>query len=144
MRRYLTIFTVIILCLLFISCRHRETYAFLNSTDEIVSISVVKISLSDNGEVIQTAVGEIKDIKAFLDHFKGIACYTHYGDPLGISKEGTEDNVIKIFYENDEYELINWSGQAEYTSKYGFRYYAGYSVFDEMQFEALIEEYLAN
>ena len=133
-----------IACLFFASCRHKETYAFLNSTDKIVGISVVKISFSDNGEVIQTEVREIKDTKAFLDDFKGIDCYTYYGDPLGISEEGSEDTVIKIFYENDEYELINWLGQAKYTCENGFSYYAGFSVFDEMQFEALIEEYLSN
>ena len=144
MRRYLTIFIVIIACLLSTSCRHKETYAFLNSTDEIVGISVVKISFSDKGEVIQTSVREIKDTKAFLDDLRAVDCYTYYSDPLGISPEGTEDTVVKIVYENDEYELINWLGQAEYTCEYGFRYYAGYSVFDEMQFEALIEKYTSN
>ena len=144
MRRYLTIFIVVITCLLFASCRHKETYAFLNSTDEIVGISVVKIFFSNNGEVIQTLVREIEDTKAFLDDFRAVDCYTHYSDPLGISPEGTEDTVIKIIYKNDEYELINWLGQAEYTNEYGFRYYAGYSVFDEMQFEALIEKYTSN
>ena len=144
MRRYLTIFSVVMACLLFASCRHKETYAFLNSTDEIICISVVKISFSDNGEVIQTLVSEIKDTKAFLDDFRAVDCYTHYSDPLGISPGGTEDTVIQFFYKNDEYELINWLGQAKYTSEYGFRYYAGYSVFDEMQFEALIEKYTSN
>ena len=36
---------------------------------------------------------------------------------------------------------INWNGQAEYLIKRGFKYYTGFSVFDEDQFQALIDKY---
>ena len=71
-------------------------------------------------------------------------CYTYYGDPTGVTPEGVSDTVIKISYVNEEYELINWTGQAKCTTENGFRYYAGYNVFDENQFEALIEKHLTN
>ena len=92
--------------------------------------------------MIEEKVQQVEDQKAFIADFRDVNCFTYYGDPTGVTPEGVEDTVIKILYKNDEYELINWKGQAEYTSEKGFRYYAGYSVFDEQAFEALIEEYL--
>lgn len=144
MKKGLVIFIIILTCFFFASCRHQETYSFLNSTDEISGVSLVTISFDENGEVIQTEVRKINDIIAFLDDFKKINCYTYYGDPAGITEEGVEDIVIKVSYENDEYELINWIGQAKYTQERGFSYYAGFSVFDEEQFELLITKYLSN
>lgn len=135
--------TTLLVCLLLVSCRHQEMYHFLNSADKISDISILAISFRENGEMIQTEIKKIDDINTFLDDFKSIKCYTYYGDPTGVTPEGSEDTVIKISYKNDEYELINWTGQSEYTTESGLRYYAGYSVFDEKPFKSLIAEYLA-
>lgn len=137
---------VLIVCLIYLlsSCRHRETYVFLNSTKEISSVSIVSISFDINGEMTQTEIKKIINTDVFLDDFRNLNCYTYYGDPTGVTPEGIGDTVIKISYTNDEYELINWTGQAEYTTEIGFCYYAGFSVFDENQFESLIEKYLTS
>lgn len=142
MKKCLMILFVVIMCIHFGSCRHEETYRFLNSTDEISKISLVAISFDENEKVIQTEIQKISDTVAFLDDFRDVNCYTYYGDPTGVTEEGVEDTVIKISYANDEYELINWMGQAVYTQERGFIYYAGYSVFDKDQFNALISDYL--
>lgn len=139
-----TVILIVCLICLLSSCRHRETYPFLNSIDEILNISIVGISFNENGEMTQTEIEKIVNTDVFLDDFRDINCYTYYGDPAGVTPEGVSDTVIKISYTNDEYELINWTGQAEYTTEKGFRYYAGYSVFDEKQFESLIAKYLTN
>ena len=139
----IVILIVCLICLLS-SCRHRETYPFLNSIEEISNISIVSLSFNANGEMTQTEIEKIVNTDVFLDDFRNISCYTYYGDPTGVTPEGISDTVIKISYTNDEYELINWTGQAEYTTEKGFRYYAGYSVFDEKQFESLIAKYLTN
>lgn len=141
MKKGLAIFITILICFLAVSCRHEETYSFLNSPDKISGVSIVTISFNENGGVIQTEVQKIDDINVFLDDFRNITCYTYYGDPTGVTVEGVEDTVIKVSYQNDEYELINWMGQAEYTQARGFSYYAGFSVFDEDQFELLITKY---
>jgi hypothetical protein len=92
--------------------------------------------------VIQTELEKIVDTEAFLDDFINMNCFTYYGDPTGVTPEGVGDTVIKILYTNNEYELINWTGQSKYTVERGFRYYEGFCVFDEQQFESLIARYL--
>lgn len=51
--------------------------------------------------------------------------------------------VIKIEYKNGAYELINWNGQSEYRVDRGFKWYAGFYVFDENEFQRLIEVLLS-
>lgn len=142
-KRVITLLAAII-CFLFISCRQQEMYRFLHSTDEISDISIVAISFHEDGEMVQTELKKIDDIDAFLDDFRSIPCYTFYGDPAGVTPEGIGDRGVKVSYVNGEYELINWTGQTEYTLERGLRYYAGYSVFDEEPFESLIEKYSAD
>ncbi|MGN0517299.1 MAG: hypothetical protein ACI4II_01080 [Acutalibacteraceae bacterium] len=141
MKKRVAIFIIALMCLLLVSCRQQETYSFLNSTDEISDISIVAISFDDDGEMLQTEIKKIDDTDVFLDDFRSVDCYVYYGEPIGVTQEGIDDIVVKISYDNDEYELINWQGQSEYTQERGFRYYVGFSVFDEEQFEALIEKY---
>jgi hypothetical protein len=135
---------VLLICCFVSACRVKETYDFLNATDEISDISIVAISFDENDEVIQTEIRKIDNISAFLDDFKAVSCYIYFGDPTGVVSEGKEDTVIKITYQNGEYELINWKGQAEDTLEKDFNFYAGFSVFDEEQFEALITKYTLN
>ena len=142
MKKVVFILEIIVMLFCFVSCRYIKTYSLLNPIDEIESISIVIISFNEQSDIVQTEVRKIEDIQVFLNKFSNIDCYTFYGDPRGLTNEGEEDTVIKVCYKNGEYEMINWSGQAKYTKKRGFRFYAGYSVFDEDQFEALLSEYL--
>ena len=130
----------LLLCSMISSCRVKEEYKLLNSFNEISDISITEISF-ENNEIIQTQITSIDDISGFMDDFKKVKCYTYFGDPLGVTQEGVSATVIKIIYENEEYELVNWSGQSECTDEYGFSYYAGFNVFDEKQFEELILKY---
>lgn len=136
-------FIVFIIAILFFftSCRHQETYDFMNAVDEIAEISIVALSFDEEQALVETNVQKIVDTNAFLNEFGDIACYTYSGDPAGVTPEGVEDTVIKISYTNEEYELINWNGQAKYTLERGFIYYSGYHVFDKDQFESFITKY---
>jgi len=144
MKKWLTILTVILLCFSFAACRSRETYNFLHPVNEIYSVSIVDLSFDENEQLIQTEVHRINDIVSFLKDFRALDCYTYFGDPTGVTLEGVEDTVIKISYNNGEYELINWRGQAEYTISRGFDYYSGFSIFDETRFHELLSNYLPN
>ena len=144
MKKGFTIFTVILLCFSFAACRVRETYDFLHPDDEICSVSIVDLSFDENEQLIQTEVHRVDDIVSFLQDFRTLDCYTYFGDPTGVTLEGEEDTVIKISYNNGEYELINWRGQAEYTISRGFDYYSGFSIFDETQFHELLTDYMSN
>ena len=142
MKKVIVTLEIILILFCFASCRQAKTYSLLNPGDEIDSISIVTVSFNDDSDIVQTQMKKVEDVQVFLNEFSNIDCYTFYGDPRGLTNEGEEDTVIKICYKNGEYEMINWSGQANYTIKRGFRFYAGYSVFNEEQFELLLSEYL--
>ena len=80
---------------------------------------------------------KIENVNTFLEAFREVDCYTYLGDPVGITENC---KVFMIQYHSGAYELINWSGQAEYTLDRGFRNYVGYSIFDEDAFSALISD----
>lgn len=134
-------FAMVLLCFIFSSCRVQETYRLLNPQEEISEISIISISFDGKGSVRQTELRKVDDQNAFLNDFRNVDCYIYFGDPTGITEEGVQANVIKFTYSNGEYELINWNGQADYTHKNGFNFYAGLSVFNEAQFQALITKY---
>lgn len=115
---------IMVLNLFFCSCTHQPSYDFLNSSNTITSVSIVKVTFDNNGEIVQTELKIIDNIDNFLEDFCQIDCRTYFGDPIGVTEEGVEDYVIKIAYDNDEYELINYKGQSNYTSQKGFCYYA--------------------
>ncbi len=142
MKKVIVTLEIILILFCFASCRQAKTYSLLNPGDEIDSISIVTVSFNDDSDIVQTEMKKVEDVQVFLNEFSNIDCYTFYGDPRGLTNEGEEDTVIKICYKNGEYEMINWSGQANYTIKRGFRFYAGYSVFNEEQFELLLSKYL--
>ena len=144
MKKVIVTLEIILILFCFASCRQAKTYSLLNPGDEIDSISIVTVSFNDDSDIVQTEMKKVEDVQVFLNEFSNIDCYTFYGDPRGLTNEGEEDTVIKISYANGEYELINWNGQSEFTSEKGFKYYAGYSIFDEQQFESLIESACAD
>ena len=113
----------------------------MESTETISEISIVHLSFDENSKLIENELSVIDDRQEFINSFRKIDCYVFFGDPLGVTPTGVEAKVIKIAYESGEYELINWQGQAKYTAERGFQYYAGYSVFDQEQFEHLINDY---
>lgn len=143
MKKIFAIFPIL-LCIILVSCRYQENYSFLNDRNQISSISIVMLSFDNTGQIVETELQRIENTDSFLEDFQKVNCYTYLGDPLGITEEGVEANVIKITYYNNEYELINWNGQATYTNERGFRYYAGFTVFDETQFNSLMESYILN
>lgn len=124
------------------SCRNKDSYDFLHDTSEIESIAIVNISVKNDGSITEKEQTVISDIDSFLDDFLAIDCFVWLSDPIGISE--TCKFAIKIIYQNGEYELIDWNGQAEYTANKGFRNYVGYRTFDEQQFRKLIDNYLVS
>ena len=141
MVRFVLAFALVFVCFVLASCRHKETFQFLHSTDEITAVSIVSLTFDENKQLVQTELTTVEDTNAFLRDFRSVDCYTYFGDPAGITPEGRNATVIKISYRNMDYELINWNGQAEYKTEKGLNYYTGFSVFDEKQFSALIFKY---
>lgn len=141
MKKTIAILIAALLVMCLASCRvRREKYKLLNTEDSICDVSIVTVSFSEEDDIIQTEIKQINDINGFMDDFEEVPCYIYFGDPTGVTEWGKEADVIKIAYDNGEYELINHNGQARYTLENGFSFYAGFSVFDKSSFNALIEK----
>ena len=114
-------FITLLLCL--VSCGNKSTYKFMYSDDEISTISLVNVSVGDKVE--QKKLTDINNIHGFLKDFRNVSCYTWWGDPIGLTEDCC---VIRIDYQNGDYELIYWNGKAEYQQDRGFRNYRGYYI----------------
>ena len=141
MKRIFQILMLSLTVTLLFACRHEENYDFLYEADKIQSIEIVEVSFDEKMELILTEIATVGDIEMFMNDFFAVDCFTYYGDPLGVCEEGSKTNAIKITYENEEYELINWNGQTTYTTEDGISFYEGYRVFDESEFQEILEKY---
>ena len=142
MKKTNIILCIVCLCIFFVSCRSPKKYDFLQPKQNISHISIVEISFSEEHDIIQSEVQSIKDIKSFFNDFGDIDSYYFWiGDPKGVTIEGVDTTAVKISYINGEYELINWNGQSKYTLEKGLTFYAGFIIFDETQFKALVDKY---
>ena len=114
-------------------------YDFLHPNSEIKSIEIVEIGLIDNNlpEPEQKNIRVIDDIASFLNDFSKIDCFERRTNPSR-PREGCA--LIKITYNNKEYELIDYNGQSVFRDGYYYAYSGWYS-FDEDQFSALVSKY---
>ena len=142
MKRVLFILCII-LTLTVCSCDVREEYKFLNPLDEIESIAICEF-VYDDVECIFNEIKKIDDKSAFISDFKNVRCYVWFGDPTGLVEEDDGQHVIRIIYENKEWEIIYWNAQAEYTHTFGHRHYKGFNVFEKKDYDNLIAKYLSN
>lgn len=121
-------------------CEKKSEYKFLQDISAIDSIEIVEIGefTVDQEIVPMTTICIVDDKESFLKEFLELNCYCNFGDPQGVM-EGS--SVIKIIYNNGEFELIDIGGQSEYTHERGYRNYVGFRYFDENQFCELLLKY---
>lgn len=140
-------FVIILLSALVVAlsaCRTPEKYDFLHPESEIAAVHIVEIQCAADGTESVTQLCEIEDSASFLAAFRAVDCYVYWGDPIGPYEKGETAVVVKVIYNNGDYELIAWNGQAEYTQENGYCHYAGFSVFDEDKFNSLLSSYISN
>ena len=121
-------------------CLCRTRYEYLHTTDEIETIEIVVVTFGDDSPPYYDVLYTVEDIDGFIEDFGEIKCYEQVTHPLGID-DG--DTVIKITYENGDYELVTWDGRATFV-KGIFYGYKGWQYFDEGQFQSLLDKYLPN
>ena len=140
----LGIFVLMVVFFTLSACSGKKAYEFINEESEISTIEIVKLCEYDKeaGEFREEIISTIEDHSTFLLDFKKIDCYNHWSDPTGVEEN---DVVIKITYENDEYELIHHSGQGKYRhfedNPSFLQVFAGRRYLDEQKFNDLIDKY---
>ena len=130
----------IFICMLFLSsCTMKAKYKFMHDPSTITKIEIVHIdNIIETKGVESTTLATITDTNAFLKDFEALSCYLIYTDPKGIDNGS---DVIKITYDNNDYELIDCAGTSKFTSEGGFMHNKGYRYFADEEFSALINKY---
>lgn len=132
------LFVIFLFSLLFSACEIRAKYKFLHDSSKISFIEIVEVGDENSqGNIEQNTIYIIDDIDAFIEDFAKVDCYILYSDPAGIENNTT---VIKVIYNNNDYELIGVEGQAQYLNG-EYENYVGYRYFDRDQYESLILKY---
>lgn len=128
----------LVFSILFAACEIQTKYEFLHDSSEISSIEIVEVGEKNSqGNIEQNTIYIIENIEVFMRDFAKVDCYILYSDPTGIENNTT---VIKVIYNNNDYELIGADGQAQYINgKYDN--YVGYRYFDRDQYESLLLKY---
>lgn len=130
--------SIALLTVFLVSCETEARYKLIHDPSDICAIEIIEVGEENaQGPIQQTTVCVINDITAFMNDFTQLTCYYLYTDPVGIENNST---VIKIIYNNNDYELISASGQARCINGQ-YNNYVGYRYFDKEQYEALISKY---
>ncbi len=137
-----------IFCLLFTSCR-KETYRFLNDESEISCIEIISLKYSSwgswdsNESKEEILICKINDVSNFLDDFSKINVDSCYPPPDRYD-EICRQTVIKITYNNGEYELIFPAGKERCEYKDGdlTKNFSGILTLDNAQFADLVTKYV--
>lgn len=116
-------------------------YPFLHPREEIVhiEIGILRSCEAFPGVAVETlAVIPEEEWQTLLDRLCALTCRRGFGDPAYLYPD---KEVIHIVYENGDYESIN--DYAQVTYKNGHYSRESYSWFDSSEFEALIDQTLA-
>lgn len=135
MKKFLSAFMALLLVFLLAGCRVAAAYPLLCPESEIQEAAIVQIRY--DGELHEESV-RIIDTAEALAAFRQVQVYHWYGEPLAPVYENTEA-VLRLTYADGSVEWINWNGQVHSTPDRGFRFYAGYYVFDEQTFRDFLD-----
>ena len=142
MKRVILFIQACLLGIVFTACRLTVEYPLLHETSQISGITIVSVGFDNEGKFSQSEICTVSDIDEFILRFRDVTCYSLFGDPTGLAPDEEDATVIKIAYDNGEYELINYYGESWFTHERGFQYYKGYYSFDKDQFAELIQTYI--
>ena len=110
-------------------------FEFLNDISEISTIQIVVIKeFVPYSEPLYETICDIENKEEFLNEFLKIECHKRFSDPKETPKNKP---LIRIMYNSDEYEFINYYGQCTSYSAYGNNL-----SLNKDQFISLVEKYV--
>lgn len=142
------------LCATFVGCEaSKEPYKFLNDTAQISTIEIGYFYIEPYSSVRAPSFESltvIENHEEFLTDFRAVTSYKEDFMQDGLNEKQL---VIKILYQNNEYEMIGEKGQLYHTidrryhnledKDLGYHYEnSGYFYFEEDEFNALLNKYL--
>ena len=140
MKRLIIFILQICFSLTLFGCSFNVEYEFMNPTDEITAIEIVKLlePETENTKFKDEVLSTVDDIDLFIEKFTEINCKTtSLGSPTLMSVYTT---AIKITYANGDHEFIDYDAQYMILSdRPGGQ--LGYYRFDKQEFKELIKQY---
>lgn len=137
-RTILFLLSIFVSTVIMVSCSFSHNYTYLHSEEMIVGIELVQFEIDNSDYTTFPSQKNIEDVDGFLSDFNRLDFYKSSLGPVGIVENSL---VIKIVYENGDFELVHYNGQAKYTCELGSSNYCGRGTFEKEQFNALIEKY---
>lgn len=137
-RTILFLLSIFVSTVIMVSCSFSHNYTYLHSEEMIVGIELVQFEIDNSDYTTFPSQKNIEDVDGFLSDFNRLDFYKSSLGPVGIVENSL---VIKIVYENGDFELVHYNGQAKYTYELGSSNYCGRGTFEKEQFNALIEKY---
>ena len=130
-------FLSLLICL-FSGCGLFGDQEYTCDVDNVVSVQIVHLGEIVEGEYrfAYTVLCEIEDIPAFVEQLESVEHSVNWGDPRPL---GTDCIVIRIEYQNGDYDLLHEDAQTFHRSGQNNH---GFFFFDDDQFQDLISEYL--
>lgn len=132
--------TVMLGIALITGCGKQQEYSLLNDVTEISEVQIVWVGERSEGEYVpsQTVLSVVENTDSFVDELLSVDSELLY-PPASIPLDA---KAVKIIYNNGDYELLTYCGQAYYRADEDFyQSCAGCEYFDKNQFNALIEKY---
>ena len=132
--------TVMLGIALITGCSNQKEYELLNDASLISEIQIVWVGERSEGEYVpsQTVLSVVENTDSFVDELLSVDSELLY-PPASIPLDA---KAVKIIYNNGDYELLTYCGQAYYRADEDFyQSCAGCEYFDKNQFNALIEKY---
>lgn len=140
MKKLCFIIPIILVTVLITGCSNQKEYELLNDASLISEIQIVWVGERSEGEYVpsQTVLSVVENTDSFVDELLSVDSELLY-PPASIPLDA---KAVKIIYNNGDYELLTYCGQAYYRADEDFyQSCAGCEYFDKNQFNALIEKY---
>ena len=140
MKKLCFIIPIILVTVLITGCSNQKEYELLNDASLISEIQIVWVGERSEGEYVpsQTVLSVVENTDSFVDELLSVDSELLY-PPASIPFDA---KAVKIIYNNGDYELLTYCGQAYYRADEDFyQSCAGCEYFDKNQFNALIEKY---
>lgn len=123
---------ILMLLLPVTGCQFTYKYELMQSSDEIVKISIVFL---DDGEIFVRKELSPEAGKEFLSEILGLSYYKYWNDPSTM----LAGDAAKISYSNGDYEIISTEASAYFKGDH-CRYIYGY--FDRETFKNVFAPYI--
>ncbi len=145
MKRIFATVLILISLIALSACAKKIDYPFIRDTAEIERVSVVNVSVNENGELEEDIFAFFTDpevIAEFVTDLRALECIAaDEDDPAPLIADGARESVFKLKYKSGDIEYINYCGQASLIGD-ALDLNASAGTFAQLDFNNLLTKYI--